>query len=414
MTMKRNPFKRVLSLMGIAILVLATFSACSDDEDVTPILLEDGFYIKGALTPWTDLDSKGLMVAGINEEGQAPRAGMYEKYVTLKAGATGFNIYQVAGKEITAWGPATIEDYSPAGADYQINITIKKGTLGKTGVFTVPADGLYHVTIDTETGTFGLAPVSYALCGDPNQWGDTQLEMVGDFSLNELTYKAENITIKGGNKFKLRYGKGWKYNLFETSVKVNTNLGGEVTGTLPNLSLTMAAGGSDYVMPNANGGIYTLTLKWSAATGFSNTLVKTGDVALTNWTGVELDIVGDGVSADNATAITDPSGWNWGRVIYPNPNAPTIDGAKYTWTWENVIFEANQGFKIRTKGGVAPAQNGANFDVGFSAVKTSASSSKVVDNSGNISVNAKGTYRVVITIDASNGDTKEVIITEVQ
>jgi hypothetical protein len=55
---------------------------------------------------------------------------------------------------------------------------------------------------------------------------------------------------------------------------------------------------------------------------------------------------------------------------------------------------------------------GANFDVGYSAVNVAASTNKVVDSGGNLTVTEKKAYNITLTIDAANSDAKEIIITE--
>jgi len=334
------------------------------------------------------------------------------KFMALKAGADGFNIVEKAGATETVYGPATVESVDLAGANEQPNITVQKGTLGTSGKFTVPADGMYHVVIDKQTNKFVIAPVPYwAMIGGFSGWSDSQMPLVGAFSQTSMKYELAGIELRAG-EFKLRYGGGWKMEIAE-DVKVNTNFGGEVGGTLPNLVPTLVPGGANYAFTSAQMGIYTITLEWTVADGFKAKLTKTGDVAMVNWTGVELDIVGSGVSSDNTSAIPDPSSWGWGNVIYPEPNAPVVNGNVYTWTWDSVIFEANEGFKIRTKSFQVPEGFGVNFDVGYGAVDIANSSSKVGDSGGNIIVTEKGSFKVVITIDAENGDAKKVTITEV-
>lgn len=231
--------------------------------------------------------------------------------------------------------------------------------------------------------------------------GDTPLTSSA-FNKSQMTFTGSDIVLRVG-EFKIRNSGGWKLWLNEAGdMKVNTNYGYRLD--------SLVRGGSN--IQNTVAGIYNFTFTWNSQTGSIATAVKTADLPLTNWTGVELDIVGSGVSADNATAIPDPSSWNWGNVIYPVPNEPTINGNVYTWTWNDVVFEAGEGFKVRTKNGVAPAQNGANFDAGFGSVNVASSSNKVVDNGGNISVNEKGAFNVVITIDANNDDAKSIVITE--
>ncbi|PVX51768.1 uncharacterized protein DUF5019 [Balneicella halophila] len=137
---------------------------------------------------------------------------------------------------------------------------------------------------------------------------------------------------------------------------------------------------------------------------------QTSVAEFTDWTEAKLDAVGTGVSGDNENATADNSGWNWGNVLLAdNDGLPAKDGAIYTWTWEGIILETNEGFKLRTLNG-EPASNDISFDVGFGVIDVENSTDKVVDAGGNISVSEKGVYNITLTIDAVNGDVKKVII----
>jgi hypothetical protein len=137
-------------------------------------------------------------------------------------------------------------------------------------------------------------------------------------------------------------------------------------------------------------------------------MTKTGDVAMTDWTNCEIELVGAGVDATNVGAKADAtSGWNWGNTL--SAGKPAKAGNVYTWTWNSAILKA-EGFKIRTidakvSGGVAA------FDAGFSIVDATASTG-VVDDGGNIKASVAGNYRIILTIDAANGDAKKVVITK--
>ncbi|MGE5316851.1 MAG: hypothetical protein ACM3ME_02560, partial [Chloroflexota bacterium] len=114
--MKNNRLNLLLKASFLMLAFMFVFSACKKDDDNTtpPVLVEDGMYIKGDATPYTDLNTKSAMAAGINEVGQAARNNMYEKYSTLKAGST-FQVIEVSGTTQTTWGPATNEVVTLAG-----------------------------------------------------------------------------------------------------------------------------------------------------------------------------------------------------------------------------------------------------------------------------------------------------------
>jgi hypothetical protein len=415
--MKRNYFKNLLKLSWLVIAALAfTFTSCDDDDDGgKDLIIEDGIYVKGLGTALTDYDAKGLMSVTRNEVTQEDRSSLYELYVAVEAGSGGFNIVMVTGGVPTVYGPGA--DFATvAEADRDVEepqVDFARGSYAETATpFTVAADGLYHVVIDTELMKVAVIPVEWGIIGGatPLGWGgDTELTQ-GAFDLETMTFSITDMELRGGD-WKFRYSGGWKvildaeYDLGEgkTGVKVNTNLGGSISD--------LAAGGDNIV--NDAPGVYTISLTWALASGYAAEVTKTDDLPLTNWTDVICDAVGTGVSVDNANAIADPSSWSWGNKLLAD-GAPTKEGDVYTWTWTNIVLEANEGFKLRTENGVAPDNgNGANFDVGYSAVDTGTSSSLVADKDGNLSVTAKGTFVITLTVDAANSDTKEIVITEV-
>lgn len=411
--------KNILKLSWILIASLLVFSACDkDDDDPAPTVIEDGIYVKGAATALTDFDIKGLFKATKNEVINADRADLLEIYVAVKAGAEGFQIANVVGGTPKYWGPGADFAEVTAGTIDEPKVAFWRGSYTETEtVFTVPTDGLYHIAIDLEVGKVVVVPVEYwGIIGGATAigWsGDTKMESTG-FDLNTMTFQVTDMELSNA-EFKFRYSGGWKVEIDTTydnggsndpGIKVNTNFGGAVDALVP--------GGAN--IANTVPGVYTATLTWTLGTGYVAALTKTGDVAKTDWTGVVLDAVGIGVSADNTTAIPDPSSWGWGnKLLADNAGVPIISGDLYVWTWSGIWLEAGagNGFKLRTENGVAPATNGANFDAGYDAVNLTASTTHVWDGGdGNLYVDAKAQYNITITIDAATGDTKEIIITE--
>lgn len=384
--MKNNQLRKLLYLMSVLMLAATVLVSCKDDDDDDPpILVEDGFYIKGAVSPFADLDFKGILAAGKNEVGQVARAGMFEKYVTLKAGATGFNVVQVAGQTTTTWGPATVESVSTEGLNEQPNITIQKGTLGNTGVFTVPADGLYHVIIDTKTGKFVIAPVPFwAIIGGAtaNGWSDTQMPLVGSFDQTKMTYKIEGLVLRAGD-FKLRYGGGWKLEIDGDTIKVNTNFGGVVSGTLPNLTTTLVPGGDNYSFVADNEGVYTVILEWTVADGYKSTMTKTGDVEPLPEYPEEMFLVGD------ATAYGWAAPGNTDEALMHKCAGGVPNEGLF---WKIAHLEAGLGFKLA-------AENWGNPNLGFAEVNEfDAAGVAVTEAGGNMSIATSGMYMIVLDL----------------
>lgn len=229
---------------------------------------------------------------------------------------------------------------------------------------------------------------------------DTKNDKFMVYDKGSQTYSL-TLDMKPG-EFKFRASKKdsdpWKYNMgIESGATIDN-------GT--NITLTDNNGANIAV----SGGNYTVTLD---VVNKKFTIVQNSAAEFTIWTGVVVDAVGSGISADNATAIPDPSSWGWGNVILAdNEGKPAASAAVYTWKWTAVTLEANEGFKLRTVNGLAAPENGISFDAGFDKVDTEASSAKVVDLGGNLSVSEKGQYTIELTIDATNGDAKKIVITE--
>ncbi len=396
------------------VLLAATlvFSSCNKDDDTPPVVIEDGVYVKGAGTALVDYDAKGLMKVTRNEVDQVNYASMKEIYVAVKAGNEGFNIIVVTGGVPTIYGPgAGFGDVNNPTNDEPKDAIIQRGPYAdiqnSVNPFTVPHDGLYHVVIDTESGIAVVTAAHWGIIGGatPLGWGGSVVMDESAFDLNKMTFTSTDLELRGGD-WKFRYSSGWKIELDTVSdpqVKVNTNLGGAVDALVP--------GGDNIV--NDDPGVYTIELVWDLTAGISATATKTAELPKTNWTDVLLDAVGDGVSGENANAIADPSSWGWGNKLLAD-GAPVIAGDVYTWTWTNVVLEADSGFKLRTEDGVAPSNgNGAGFDAGLESVDHDNSSANVnAETTGNITVTVKATYNIKMVIDAAAEDSKVITITD--
>lgn len=402
----------MLNFSFIAIAALLILSSCNKDDGTPPVVIEDGVYVKGAGTALTDYDAKGLMKVTRNEVDQVDYAPLKELYVAVKAGNEGFNIIEVTGGTPVIYGPgAGFGNVTNPTNDEPKDAIIQRGPYvdiqKSENPFTVPHDGLYHVVIDTEAGIVAITAVHWGVIGGatPLGWGGSVVMDESAFDLNKMTFTATDLELRGGD-WKFRYSGGWKVEIDTVSdpqVKVNTNFGGAVDALVP--------GGDNIV--NSDPGVYTIEMVWELGKGHTATATKTAELPKTNWEGVVLDAVGTGISSDNANAIADPSSWGWGNKLLAD-GAPAQAGDVYSWTWTKVVLEANEGFKLRTEDGVAPANgNGAGFDAGLEAVDHANSSSKVSqETSGNLSVDTKGTYNIKIVIDAANEDSKVITITE--
>jgi hypothetical protein len=281
--MKTKSFKSYLLYALLAFGMVFSFSACSDDddnEDNGPKVL-DGMYIKGAGTALTDLVSNGRMSVAKNEVLQEDRETLFEMYIAIKAGSEGFNIVEVEGAVTKTYGP---------GADFAVvleadrdveepKLDFQRGSLVETtNKFTVPADGLYHVSFDKELMKVAVVPVNWGVIGGatPGGWSSSTALTSSAFNLNKMSFEIAEITMLKNN-WKFRYSDGWKVILDanldlgsgKKGVKVNCNFGGTIDA--------LEAGGAD--IANATYGVYKINITWELGVGTkaTSTWVKDGE-----------------------------------------------------------------------------------------------------------------------------------------
>ncbi|MFW5699523.1 MAG: SusF/SusE family outer membrane protein, partial [Bacteroidota bacterium] len=280
--MKNKFFRTMFGLSWLVIFALITFTSCEKDDDngddEEPILVEDGLYIVGPATPFSDLDPNGALLTTKNEVVQEERAELKDIYISLKGGEN-FHIESVAGAERQTWGPGADFAVVPE-AERDIDepkVDFWRGSIEEgTATFTVPNDGLYHIAMDTELNVVVVAPVQWGVIGaaTPNGWGSSTPLELQEFNQDAMTFeKSEVIMVVGDYKF--RYSDGWKINLDteydlgggNTGIKVNTNYGGTLDNLVP---------GGDNMSLEENG-VYTVSVTWSLEEGISATVTKTGD-----------------------------------------------------------------------------------------------------------------------------------------
>lgn len=388
---------------------------CVITKSFSPIILEDGLYIFGNACGNVGLHADNKMQTAKNEVTQEIRDELYELYIPLKAGTSGFNIVDVNGTEHTTYGPhSNWGIVTNPDIDEPKDVPIQRGSVVvSTEAFNIEEDGLYHIVIDREVMIAVVCQAEWGIIGGatPQGWSTSTSMDESTYDPTNMSWEITDTELNGGD-WKLRYSNGWKlivdpdYNIGGgiSGIKVNANMGGTITDLIP--------GGDNIV--NSDPGMYTISLNYVLGQGYTAEAIKTGELPYTNWTGVVCDAVGTGISSDNPNAIPDPSGWGWGnKLLADNGGIPSISGSTtYTWTWEGIILEAYEGFKVRTENGETPPSGGANFDAGYNELNISASSSHVIDDGGNLMVDVKGSYFIMLEIDAANGDVKNLVVTE--
>ncbi len=333
----KNYFFKGTSFLMLALVAMISFTSCdNDDPDDDPVLVEDGLYIQGLGTALDSLSGNGLMSKANNEVTQASRSSLYEMYIAVKGGSEGFNLVNVVGGVAENWGPAAdfalvaegdLDNEEPKSGLWRGSYEISEAS------FTVTADGLYHVMLDTEIGVVAIAKVEWGLIGGatPGGWSDDTELTESAFDPNTISFNIAEVTILE-NEYKFRYSGGWKVILDtivdngegKLGVKVNTNFG----GALNNLT----AGGDN--IANAEYAIYAFDMTWTLDGGHiaTQTYVKDGEPLAVY--PEELYMIGASIG-----------GWDWaanGIQMVPAHSNPHV-------FWQVVFIEsgvADAGFKF--------------------------------------------------------------------
>lgn len=373
--------------------LMFVFSACKkddDDDNNNPTVIEDGIYIKGAATALTDYNSKGLFKATRNEVNQTERAELMEIYVPIKNDAAGFNIVVVDGGQPKVYGPgadfAVVPEADRIGDEPKVDFWRGSYT-ESTSVFTVPADGMYHVVIDTELEKVVIAPVVWGLIGaaTPGGWSNSTPMPSTGFDLNTMTFQLEDLTLTKAD-YKFRYSDGWKI-VIDTAydlgggtkgIRVNTNFGGTIDALVP--------GGAN--ITNDTPGIYTAKMVYTLGSGWAATMTKTGDLNVTDYTNTSLGLVGDGLIVDGVQH-------NWDVTVMMS--TPTVENeTTYFWNFDGVEVTTLGSFKIRE------GQDWNNKVIGYNEVTMAGLSADkfTTNNDGNFVPTENGTYDFELKIDA--------------
>ncbi len=396
-----NSIKKVAILA--ALFGVITLNSCKENEGVTPggtdELVEDGFYIQGSSSAFTGFDIKATMKPIRNEvlnaETQDPRPTLLSIFTALKAG-DGVNIIQVAGAERTTWGPG--DSWASAmGGNEEPQVDIQRGAIAVTDAkFTVPADGLYQVVIDTETGKGAIVPVEWGFIGQstPGGWSsDTKFDAPA-FDMTTMTWSLSGVEMSGG-EWKFRYSGGWKVEIDSTvdlgsgkkGIKFNTNFGNDVASA--GFTGALVAGGENFT---DGSGVYDVSITWTSGSGHTAVFTKTGDLPARDYSAVSVGLIGDGVKDGN-----------WDGELFAT--TPTKDGDTYTWNYSGVELAAAGGFKLRTEG------TWDDINEGYSDIVAGPDAGDIQDNGGNMQAKADGVYDIALIIDAA-AETKSITFTK--
>lgn len=382
-----------------------SFTSCKQDEPTPEKNIPFGWYIVGEGTAVASLDSAiylTKMSILINEANGVERPQLHDIFMAVKAGPEGFNLIHSDSSGVKTLGPDVLNVVTETERTTdEPKVDFQRGTVKETNTkFTVPVDGLYHIAYDEEYNTIVIVPVYMGIIGPATPYGWSQsTEMTSsEFNLNSMTFTVENLELISGD-FEFRYSSGWKVYISEGNVSIFSYFGGSID--------KIVIGGQQ--ITNNSPGFYRSTMTWTIGKGWSaifDRYVCCGNI--TDFNNTEVELVGEAISGNQNGAQDDTSGWNWGNIFMANNSGlPSKNGNVYTWTWSKVDLILGS-FRIRTKNGIA--SGGILFDVGYGALDSMNSSENIVNSSDNLNCNLVGSYKIILTIDAGNYDTKVISI----
>ncbi|ASB49706.1 SusF/SusE family outer membrane protein [Alkalitalea saponilacus] len=396
-----------LRFLIIAILGLAVFAACEDEfkptldmEASTPPSLtspthDQSFQLleENASQPMVFSFSKALFDVNVSEE--------YLIEVSMESDFSAPR--NLSGTENRAEGTftSTVLTFNQAlialgyevGEDAYAYIRVRARLIGTS--INMPSE-VVRVVVNPFMSD-GPAAERWTVIGSAvGGWTDAD-ERTMNYNAETGLYSLTVDMLPGEFKFRAPEkdpGNAWAHNL---------GLVGDSRTVIEEANVALEHDGANIATP---GGNYTITLD---AENEKFSIVQNEAADLTDWEGVVVELVGSAISSDNDGAEPDGA-WSWGNVLLANNGGvPSHSEGTYTWTWEKVVLDADEGFKIRTLNGVAAPQNDINFDTGYGSLDAGNSSGLVIDDDGNLMVSETGEYTIVFTINAVNAN--EMIIT---
>ncbi len=378
-----------MMMMLVAVSIVA-FACKKDDDGPAPTPVEDGIYLVGEASPFTEPALQGQFTTTKNEKDGTVRASMSEIYAPMTAGT--FSLRMVAGASVSNVGGTLVKTYNGSGGDDQPKCVANYYTPGDNMTITIAEAGFYHIVYDQELNVIVVAKVDWGLRGSMNGWGFTKFDVAEGSDKNTYTMTATGVKVMGD--FKMAYSTGWKLGIDDTTgaanVKVNTNFGGTVTYTGGNVvgaigTMTLEAGGDNYTAPGMDKGTYTFELKWTKENGLTAKMTKTAPFVDP---GVETySIIGNAFKVADTT-----SAWDYDKD-FTKPSAAVND--VYTYTISNIILLANGEFKVRQD-----HDWGVNF--GYDNFTLAGDKANFENNNGNIKVKTEKTYNITMDYDWKN------------
>lgn len=406
--------KRFITLQWMLLLILPVFlfSCGSDDSGEEPEPLEpkkDGFYIFGTNTvAASDEDANARMARAVLDPAQGAKVdnmeGVYGKFLYIGANST-ISFMEVVDEVATTYGApggGTLDSGKVAG-----NVVIKDKVIYGTLTADAPAikvteEGLYYAFANTNTDLFVLMKVKANIIGDatPLMWAAGTALPVKSISKDSAVFEGTNIALRDAAGYRYRFNDGWhvyddKNLVTLSSLGVPDYAEAWETG-INNIGLLVSN------IPNKGEGLYTVRLKYNAATNtWTEKKIKTG-IVVKDYSDTQMGLFGNAY----LTAPEDTAAWEVGKDGY-DLHTPEKNGNIYTWEWTVDLLEDREFIFLQdaTWGDgrlqidyLGAANEGEAIDNGDIVDATT-----VGGQYHNYFVENKGTYVITLKVDAATG-----------
>ncbi|MDR1974657.1 MAG: hypothetical protein LBQ31_08310 [Bacteroidales bacterium] len=370
-----------MALVGAALIMGITSCERTKDEKV-----EDGVYLVGEASPWSNLAHKAAFWVTRNERVEVEagelkplRSTLKEIYAPLQKGKS-FQIAVVEGGNAVKYGGTLVMTYQGSGSDdHPVGIKAYYYTPNEGSSFTVEEDGMYHIVYETSLNKIIICKANWGIRGvGPAGWGFNEMEP----SNGDKTWTITDIEVPASGGWKFSYDGGWKLGVDDTvwtdcTVSVGTNYGaGSIVFSGDVGKVNIIPCGADFALPEAaNKGIYTFVMEWTED-GWNVNMTKTGDIAGIDPATQVLSLIGSAVGGWDVANDVD--------LVYQSTDAAGF--ASYQTT--NLNLPEGGELKVRKDKDWATSW-------GYSAANITGDVENFVDNGGNIKVVAGKTYATI-------------------
>ena len=251
--------------MTAFLLILLVGVSCKDNDNWTVVTDQPpGVYIQGTATVFSSNATTALLKE-IKLDGHDPMPSIIGMYTWLKKDGTFTFAEANENGDLVQYGMGSVLESN--------DVMQRMSIVPDANPFSVSADGLYYVVVNTQLAQLSLFPVKWGVIGDATADGWNGETLLSDISYNTSGAYAEfdgTVQLKSGT-YKFRYGGTWGYEIPATDdskVKIYTDVTGGNKGDenfLTSGYTTLQNGGDNLV--NSVAGSYKIALKYDIRSG---------------------------------------------------------------------------------------------------------------------------------------------------